>query len=73
MRCAQAQSQVMEDANPSTAQALPEPTYCPFCGGRRVIFTNTWRAQSEDPADAGNAAELDEHQCLDCNNRSFWS
>jgi len=52
---------------------LPEPTYCPYCGGKDVVFANTWRAQSQDPCDAENTAEIDEHQCRDCDNRSFWS
>ena len=50
----------------------PDPTFCPFCGGKAVYFVNTLVAQDESPT-GDNVTELDEYQCQDCNGRSFWS
>lgn len=50
-----------------------DPQFCPYCGGTAIVFTNTWRAVSEEPHDCGNTAELDEYQCQGmCEGRSFW-
>lgn len=51
----------------------PAPTFCPYCGGKDVVFVNTWTASSGEPHDPSNVADLDEHQCRTCDNRSFWS
>ena len=50
-----------------------EPLLCPFCGGNKVVFVNTWVANSGDLCDKDNVAELDEYQCEgSCEGRSFW-
>ena len=48
------------------------PKYCPFCGGKNIYNdVALWSSVSED--DQNNKAVLDEHQCQDCGNRSFWA
>lgn len=48
------------------------PKFCPFCGGQNITLNMvTWNSSSQE--DATNTAELDEHQCDDCDGRSFWS
>lgn len=57
----------------NTPNFKPEPSLCPFCGSGKIVFVNTWRANSEDPSDKDNVAELDEYQCEgSCEGRSFW-
>ena len=48
------------------------PRFCPYCGGKNVVWQMVeWQCVStEDP---GNDALLSEHQCKDCDGRSFWT
>ena len=48
------------------------PKYCPFCGSKNIhIHVALWDSKSLEEDD--NEAVLDEHQCQDCEGRSFWS
>jgi len=50
------------------------PTFCPFCGGKKILVNMVeWAANSLEPCDLDNKATLGEHQCDDCDGRSFWS
>lgn len=46
--------------------------FCPYCGGSNVhTFICEWEAASHDDMD--NLCDLDEHQCIDCDYKSFWT
>lgn len=50
----------------------PNPKFCPFCGGKNIYLgVAEWDAESKE--DSENRSVLDEHQCMDCEGRSFWS
>lgn len=50
----------------------PPPKYCPFCGSKNIYtYMILWSATSEE--ERGNEAALNEHQCRDCEGRSFWT
>lgn len=49
------------------------PKYCPFCGSKNIYtYVALWDSKSLEEED-DNEAVLDEHQCQDCEGRSFWS
>ena len=55
---------------PGDPQALPT-LHCPYCGGTNIVTLEQWSAlSSEDP---DTTTTLEEHQCRDCDNRSFWT
>jgi hypothetical protein len=45
--------------------------HCPYCGGTNIVTLKPWSALSS--ADPDTTATLEEHQCRDCANRSFWT
>ena len=48
------------------------PKYCPICGSKNIYtYVTLWASKSEDDTD--NEAVLHEHQCQDCEGRSFWT
>ena len=48
------------------------PKYCPFCDSKNIYtYVALWDSKSLEEDD--NEAVLDEHQCQDCEGRSFWS
>lgn len=48
------------------------PKFCPFCGGGNLVVEMVaWEAHSLEDKD--NHAFVCEHQCMDCDGRSFWS
>jgi len=54
------------------SQAPPKPVmYCPHCGGTGLFKLGiVWDAQSTEPTDTDNKAQLDEWQCF-CG-QTFW-
>lgn len=49
-----------------------DPRVCPYCGGKNITtYMVLWDAVSTE--ERTNTAKLNEHQCFDCDNRSFWS
>lgn len=83
--CSQLEVEPLENADdlirehPLVGQALETtgephespPLSCPYCGGTNIITLEQWSAlSSEDP---DTTATLEEHQCRDCADRSFWT
>jgi hypothetical protein len=62
-------------ADAMRTKSSPEhPQHCPFCGGTNVVLNMVeWDARSTDRCDLENTAKLTEHQCRDCDGRSFWT
>ena len=53
-------------------QLTTDPACCPYCGGENITtYMVLWSATSKE--DSGNHATLNEHQCLTCEGRSFWT
>lgn len=48
-----------------------KPKHCPFCGGTDIVGMETqWVVTSED--NLSGSDPVDEYQCRDCENRSFF-
>lgn len=51
-----------------------EPKFCPFCGKTNLhtdLVPDGWPSYSSQ--DHENTAVLHEHQCADCDGKSFWT
>lgn len=50
---------------------IPRVRYCPYCGCEQLLRLGiVWDAQSTEPTDTDNKAQLDEWQCF-CG-QTFW-
>ena len=59
------------NGTPPPLVSSQEPQHCPFCGGMNIyLFMVEWQAVSQED---GNVNMLQEHQCLDCAGKSFWT